>query len=100
MKTYPLCDENGKLHAFEIGNLFNGRKRVTRIVSNIPNTLILKRPKLLSWFNEDIFCEFYFKNKSFTIEEPFGDHSRYLIGANPPGYCEELEIIEEVFRNA
>ena len=73
---------------------------VTRIASNIPGAKILKKPKVLSWFKEDVFCEFELNNKQFTIEEPFGDNSRYLIGTNPPGNCEELEIIEEAFRNA
>ena len=101
MKTFPLHDKQNQLHAFEIKIPFRGRFGVSRIASKVPNVKLLKTPKFLSWFrDDDIFCEFAINDKKFTIEEPFGDNSRYLIGANPPGHCEELEIIEMTFKNA
>jgi hypothetical protein len=47
-----------------------------------------------------VFCEFELNNKLFTILEPFGDNSRYLISKEPVGYCGELELIQEAFKNA
>jgi len=101
MKTYPINNDQGQLHAFEINIPFRGRLGVSKIVGKIPNTKVLKKPKFLSGFrDEDIFCEFEVNEKKFTIEEPFGDNSRYLICSNPPGHCKELELIEREFINA
>ncbi len=101
MKTYPLNNEHQQLHAFEIENTFTGRNAVTKIVSLIPKVDVLKKPKYFSWFKDsDVFCIFKLNGREFTIEEPFGDNSRYLIGANPPGHCAEISIIEEAFKNA
>jgi len=100
MRTYPLNNDLQQLHAFEISNTFTSRNAVTKIIEKIPNATITKRPKFLSWFRDgDVFCIFNINNKVFTIEEPFGDNSRYLIGANPPDHCSEIAIIEEAFKS-
>ncbi len=99
MKTYPLTNEEGKLHAFEIANSGLGRKGLVSIVEKIPGVVLLKKPKLLSWLREEEFCRFVLESQEFSIEEPFGDNSRYLIGAVPPGWCSQLEVVEEVFSN-
>ena len=99
MRTYPIQNEQHQLHAFEISNAFKSRSAVTRIIETIPNVIVTKKPKFFSWLrNDDIFCMFKLNNKEFTIEEPFGDNSRYLVGCNPPGYCPELAIVEEAFK--
>ena len=101
MKTYSIHDEQHELHAFQINNAFVRRRTVVRIVGSIPNVTILKKPKFLSWFrDDDIFCVFMLNNKEFTIEEPFGDNSKYLIVSNPPGHCSELLTVEAAFNNA
>ena len=98
MKTFPINNDLGKLHAFEVIIPLSGRHGVSKVVSRIKNAKILKKPKFLSGFRgEDIFCEFELNEKKFTIEEPFGDNSRYLVSTNPPGHCEELELIEREF---
>ena len=100
MKTYPLKNDEGKLHAFEINNLRVGRLGVVRIVEKIPEAVVIKRPKFLSWFREDEFCQFKVGSQLFTVEEPFGDNSRFLVGAEPPGWCPQLEIVEKAFSEA
>jgi hypothetical protein len=101
MKTYPLHDDkDGRLYAFEVSNTLLGRKGALQVAAKIPEVRILKKPKFLSWFKEDVFCEFELNNKLFTILEPFGDNSRYLISKEPVGYCGELELIQEAFKNA
>ena len=100
MKTHPIQNEQKQLYAFEINNTFKGRRAVTKIIETIPNVTVTKKPKFFSWFGDnDIFCIFNLNNKEFTVEEPFGDNSRYLIVSNPPGHCPELVVIEEVFKN-
>ena len=83
MKTYELLDEEGRFFAFEVGNSGLGRKGVCRVVETIPGAKIVRRPKFLSWFREEEFCEFDVDGKTFIAWEPYGDSSRYWIGPEP-----------------
>ena len=100
MRTYPIQNEQHQLHAFEINNALTGRRAVAKIIESIPNVKLKKKPKFFSWFrNNDVFCIFELNNREFTIEEPFGDNSRYLIGCNPPCHSPEIIIIEKAFKD-
>jgi len=99
MKTYPLTNEEGKLHAFEIENSGLGRKGLVRVVEKIPDVVLIKKPKIFSWLREEEFCCFVVESQEFSVEEPYGDNSRYLVGAVPSGWCPQLEIVEKVFSN-
>ena len=85
MKTFPLTKSNGDVFAFEVENVGIGRREVCSVVARIPGAQISRRPKLLSWFRDDCFCEFNLDGISFQAAEPFGDNSRYWIG---PTDCE------------
>ena len=100
MKTYPLNNEDGKLHAFEIENARIGRQGVVRIVQTIPEAVLVQKPKSLSWLREEVFCQFKVGSQLFSVEEPFGDNSRFLVGAEPPGWCPQMEIVEKAFSEA
>ena len=101
MQTYPILNEEGKLHAFEINNWWVGRSGAVRIIEKIPDVLVTRRSKeLLSEFREEIFCQFELHGVQFQIDEPYGDNSRYWIGKTDPGWCPELETIERAFREA
>jgi len=81
MKTYPQYTEDNKLSSFEINNIFCSRKKATRVIETIPGVKVLRRPKrFLSWFREDVFCEFELGGATYLVEEPFGDNSRFWIG--------------------
>jgi len=66
-------------------------------VKQIPGVEILDEPKFLSAFREEEFCKFKVGERVFVIEEPFGDNSRYLISAEPPGPCPEFAVVEQTF---
>ena len=100
MKTHLLKNEVGKLHAFEIENIRLSRNGVVRIVKRIPQAILVRKPKLLSWLREEEFCQFKVGEQLFSVEEPFGDNSRYLVGAEPSGWCPEIEVVEMAFREA
>lgn len=72
------------------------------IVKTIPNAVILRKPKrFLSWFREEVFCEFSINNVVFQIDEPYGDNSRYWVGKKEAGgWCQELEQVKEAFQKA
>lgn len=100
MKTYLMKDEDGKLISFEIPNWKVSRNRATKIIASISRVKITRSPKrLLSWFREDVFCEFELNGLSFEIEEPFGDNSRFLIGSKQNyDFYKEIAVIEQAFR--
>ena len=100
MKTYAVENEHGKLHAFEVPNSFLSRKGVVKLVSKIPGASIIKRPRFFSWFREDEFCKFEVDGQLFVVEEPYGDNSRFLISAEPPGWCPQLEVVIKAFSGA
>jgi len=100
MKTYLYKNDDEKLISFEISNLRIGRRGIVRIVKNIPSVEILHKPKLFSWLREEVFCKFKIENHLFSIEEPFGDNSRYLVCKEPPEWCPQLELVEKAFSEA
>jgi hypothetical protein len=97
MKVHELRDLEGRVFAFEVENAFLGRTGVCRVVSSISGARVVRRPKFLSWFREDEFCEFEIAGRRFAAEEPYGDNSRYSIGPKPPTWCEEVKIIIDAF---
>src|SRR5262245_34019463 len=88
LKLYEIRDDQNRVIAFEISNLFISRRRVCRVVERIAGARITTRPKFLSWSRQDVFCEFELDGASFQIEEPYGDNSRYWVGRKPPGWHE------------
>lgn len=100
MKTYPIKDRQGQLFAFEVDNLLLGRRGLVRVVSTVPGARLHRRPKFLSWFREEEFCEFDVDGSVFVAWEPFGDSSRYWVGPKERRHHPAIELIEEVFAAA
>lgn len=102
MKIYPVEDDQGRLHAFEVDHLRLSRAKAAKIVKAIPNVSITREPKrFLSWFREDVFCEFSIDGAVFQVDEPFGDSARYWIGKKGGGgWCEELELVKRAFQSS
>lgn len=99
METYELLDEDGRVFAFEVNNTGLGRNGVCRVVETIPGAQIIRRPKLLSWFREEVFCEFSVGGKTFIAWEPFGDNSRYWIGPEPTEWLAETQSVRDAFES-
>ena len=97
MKTYPLHDVENRLFAFEVSTFGIGRHGVCRVVQTIPGAVLIRKPKLLSWFREDSFCEFTVGGEKYEAEEPFGDNSRYWVGPRPPRWLAQTEKVHEAF---
>jgi len=97
MKVYDLHDTQNRLWAFEISNLGVGRRGVCRVVEAIPGAMLKRKPKFLSWFREDAFCEFLVDGELYVAEEPWGDNSRYWIGPNPPRWLPQTEKVRAAF---
>ena len=97
METYELLNEDGHMIAFEVNNAGLGRKGLCRVVENIPGALITRRPKFLSWFREEVFCEFLMDGRTFLAWEPFGDNSRYWIGPESTEWLPQTQSVRDAF---
>jgi len=99
MTVYDIPDKEGRVFAFEIDNVAIGRRGVCRVVSEIPGVTLLRRPlRFLSWFRENTFCEFELEGVRFSADEgPWGDDSRYWIGAQPPRWVPQLQVVRQAF---
>ena len=93
MKILELQDDQGRLHAFEVkcfSRIF-ARRRVQAISG--------ARLRSFSWFRE-VFCEFEIEGVRFHMWYPWNDSSRYWIGADPPGWVPQLEVVRRTFERA
>jgi len=107
MRIYGIPRDGERVAAFEVDNLWIGRRGFCRIVDRIPGVRWLRKPAFLSWFVEDIFCEFEVEGVAFVAEEPYGDNSRYWVGPAGTGvdgkqleYLPQIEIVREAFEKA
>jgi hypothetical protein len=100
VRVYDVRDKEGRVFAFEIANSFRGRRDVVDVISAIPGARVIRSPKFLSLFREEEFCEFELEGDRFVAWEPFGDNSRYWIGAEPPRWLPQLEHIRAAFQAA
>ena len=100
MKIYDLHDKEGNAFAFEVENTLLGRRGACRVVRSIPGAVILKKPRFLSWFREEVFCEFEIGGHKFQIWEPYGDNSRYWVGPEPVSNTEQIKIVRKAFEAA
>jgi len=90
-------DEGGRVVAFEVDNLALSRSRLCRKVSRIPGARITRRPEFLSWWREEVFCEFELDGLMFEAWESYGDNSRYWIGPEPVRWIPEIEKLRSAF---
>lgn len=100
MKIYDLHDSDGHLCAFEVSNTFLGRRRACAIAARVPGARVVRRPGLLSWSGDEVFCEFEIGEARFEISEPFGDSSRFWIGPVAPRTAPELAAVRVAFAHA
>lgn len=97
MKTYPIYNSENQMFAFEIQNYRIGRRAVCRVVKTIPGATLIREPKILSWFREEVFCEFTVDGEAYIVEEPYGDSSRYWIGPISSGWLAQTEKVHDAF---
>jgi hypothetical protein len=97
MRIYDLRDAETRVFAFEVEIPRGGRRGLCRIVKAIPNAVLIRKRKFLSWFREASFCEFTVDGELYEAEEPFGDNSRYWIGPQAPRWLPQTAKVRDVF---
>lgn len=104
MKVYDITVADGRIAAFEVDNVRLGRRGLCRVVRRIPGATITRAPRFLSWFREEIFCEFTVNGQRFEADELYADNSRYWIGPAGVGiggkalhWSPEIECVRAAF---
>jgi hypothetical protein len=95
--VYDIKDAEGRVVAFEVDNSWIGRRGLCRLVTKIPQSRLVRRPRVLSWFREDAFCEFEIDGVIFEASEPFGDNDRYWIGPRPTRWAPPILAVRQAF---
>ena len=86
-------DQDGNLVYFEVGNASLTRLEASRVVE------IVRKPKRFALLSdEDEFCIFRWRGKTFALWEPFGDNDRFHISESPIGHSAELEQLRSAFQ--
>ena len=94
MKVHDLKDKQGRVFAFEVPNTLLTRRGVCRLIRAIPGAHLLSGRAEL---RQEEFCTFEVQGQKFKAWEPWGDSSRYWIGPEPPGWCEQISVVRDAF---
>jgi hypothetical protein len=89
MNIERYINDDGEFRCFVVDNTKVSRNGMTKMVSSIPGAIITKSPR---FFDDDVFCEFTYKEKCFIIEEPYGDNTTYDVIAPENGLVAFDEI--------
>lgn len=100
MRVTDLPDKEGRIFAFEVSNFFRARADVCQVASTIPGVRIIRKPKIFSWFREEVFCEFEVDGVTFVAWEPFGDNDHFWIGPEPTEWVPQISAVREAFMRA
>lgn len=99
MRVHDLKDAEGRVYALEIRNLFVGRWRACRVARDIPGATVIRWPRRWA-LDDDAFCRFTLDGVTFVIVEPFGDNSRYWVGAEPSRWVPQFAQVRDAFARA
>ena len=78
METYPIKDNDGFQHGFEIEVVYVSPKKISKILSKVDGVTNIQNRKMFDMGNE-IHIEFDFLGEKFVVWEPYGDSSRYWL---------------------
>ena len=87
MWTHPIYRPDGSLHAFEIRNSTVWIGTIMRLLRSAEGVSDVRRTRT----NDDRIA-FLFRDQPYSVEEPWGDNSRYLIGAQSPNLVSGLDL--------
>lgn len=95
MKTYPHTRDGGSLIGFEVTSTWFVLGPLMRVLRSVPGVTDVRRV----WFSDDRVL-FNFHGLPATVNEPWGDSSRYWIGLVDRLSHPEVDVtpIHEAFR--
>lgn len=100
MRTYPAkTSSDNRLIAFEVESIYLGISVITRLLQRCDFVTDVKRRRLFS-SDSDVHIRFKYRGQSCVVWEPYGDSSRYWVGAEAPdAFTSNLREVREAFDN-
>lgn len=98
MKTYSAkTTPDGRLIAFEIENIYVGISAIAGLFQQISAITDVNRRRLFAG-ESDIHVRFKYGGQPCVVWEPYGDSSRYWIGAETPdAFTANLQELRTIF---
>lgn len=93
MKTYPICREDGALHAFEITSAWISYGPICRLLRSVPGVSEVRR----RWFSDNRIT-FMYRGEPFVVWEAWGDSNRFWIGPKNPPSADDLAPLHRAFQ--
>ena len=98
MRTHPNHDATGQLVSIEIENAYIGPWRAARVLRGVEGVTDVRVRRLFGP-EPDVHVTFSFRGCRCMVWEPFGDNSRYWVGADAPeDGVVDVAPIEQAFR--
>jgi hypothetical protein len=97
MKTYPVPDASGRLHAFEVPNTLFTTRRVAALLRKTPGVADVKVVRRLFSTPSDVRIRFVWRGRKLIVWEPWGDNSRYWIGPDDDSQEVEIDDLKRIF---
>ena len=95
MKVHDNCPQAGRVWSIEVSSLI-GRRKLARILSEVPGVRITKMPGHFSWLSAEPFCRFELGGRSFVVEATWPSGNRFEISPEPRGCVDQLLDVRKV----
>ena len=96
MDVYYFYRNDGSLSGFEIENIYITLREIVKLLESVEEVANIKRRRLFGR-PMDIHVTFTCFGKDCVVWEPYGDSSRYWIGANNEEEVVDLDAIAKAF---
>ena len=97
MRTHKFYNDKDVLFAFEIENIYISVKRIKKLLESINSVENISSGRNVAV--ADVRIKFEYCGDQFIVMEPFGDNSRFWIGAEENSKSFDVSAIERVFSN-
>lgn len=98
MKTYPIIDDETRHQSgFEVENAYILPRAIAKLLENLDGVTGVR---LIGTYttDTDVRVRFKYLGRSYSVVEPFGDSSRYLVSPDIPAQPNNaISVIEKVF---
>ncbi|MBD3648642.1 MAG: hypothetical protein HUJ31_14585 [Pseudomonadales bacterium] len=93
MRIERLWNDQSEFRCFELDNRMISRNGIAEVLKRLEGVEIVHEPR---FYDDEVFCEFTFRDKLFQATEPYGDSSTYDI-VGPEGAQLEMEALATHF---
>lgn len=98
MRTYPVCDDEGRHVAFEIEHVYLSRSALAELLRTVCGVADVALAGRFGGTN-DVRIRFKYRGNNQVVWEPYGDSSRYYIGPKDSSDAVDISALEALLRS-